>query len=1241
MKDVVLGRLYCKEISPKGQHLLDMQLKSYRDFLQEDVPPEARDRIGLEEAFQDIFPVVSANGKMELEYVSYVVGKPNATEENARKFDLTYSVPIKVKFRLKKYKNSDSPPTIFEKEINFCNIPYMTKSGGFIINGNDRVIINQMHRSPGVIFEEGEEHEVTKYGNQIFHARIIPYRGAWVEFEFDYDNALIVIIDRRKKFPATVLLRALGLETNEQIIEKFYALEKVNINELFERIKVFPVYLGKAMRISNEKVINAGTKLDENILKTAGSLGIDKLTVIKEESLKKNYAIVETLQKDNVQNQKQAILEFFRKLRIQEFTSESTAKEFFETLLFKTTRRYDLTIVGRYKINKRLGPVFQKYGLAIPPEKRRTLCYEDILATIYNVIELNHKVSTKVDDIDHLGNRRVRSVGELLQNQIKIGLTGMARVIKERMNMKQDTTNPQELINTAPVITAINKFFATSQLSQFLDQTSPLSELTHKRRISAIGPGGLNRKRAGFEVRDVHNSHYGKVCPIETPEGQNIGLLVSPGIYARVNRYGLLEAPYRRVENGYLTDHVDFLTADEEEKYVIAPATISVDENGKIKKQFIMARRGGDFAFVDSSEIEYVDLASNEILGPSASLIPFIEHDDANRALMGANMQRQAVPLLTTEAPVVSTGMEDVVARDSFSYIKALEDGEVVSVQADKIVIKNKEGKYDVYRIPKFLRTNQNTCLNYTVNVSVGQKVKKGMPLTTGSATDNGKLALGKNILVAFLSWEGYNYEDAVVISERLVKDDVFTSIHITRHETEVHIGSQGEMAEEITRDIPGVSPSQIANLDANGIIVEGTYVGPGDILVGKVAPEAETYVPHEVLLRSIFGEKGRKFKDMSLTVPNGVRGIVIGVDILERRSPRTKEARRKRVNAINEKYKKLLSELRAMRNYELKKAEQKLSEKKITSPQYKELVKKINEFYEFEIESMKDEKAQAIKEARAHVELPPGVYKKVRVFIATKRKIAIGDKIAGRHGNKGVVSIVLPVEDMPFLSDGTPVDMLLSPLSVPSRMNVGQILEAILGFAAKKQGIRYICPSFRSPGFDEDGIIGELKKAGLPESGTYTLYDGRTGNPLMEKVTVGYAYIMKLIHMAEDKIHARSTGHYSMVTRQPVGGKSLMGGQRFGEMEVWAIEGYGAAHLLREFLTVKSDDIKSRQKLLEKIIGQDEIKLEKGKEKEEEKKATFLQPTTPESFQVLVRELQSMGFKVELLKKKDKKLKK
>ncbi|MFH1352196.1 MAG: DNA-directed RNA polymerase subunit beta [bacterium] len=1229
MKEVNLARVKIKEYI-STLNFLDIQTKSYKEFLQEDVSPDQRRPVGLEGAFKDIFPITSTNGRMEIEYVSYTSGRPNLTEEAARRKEVTYSAPVKVLLRLKKYKVTGGAPHIFEKEVNFCNVPYMTKNGSFIINGNDRVIVNQLHRSPGVIFEEGAPNEITQYGNQMYRARIIPYRGAWVEFEFDYNNALFVVIDRRKKFPATVMLRALGLDTNDKIIEKFYDSVEVPLNKIEVENPQNPSYLAKTIKAPDDGkiLVSAGTKINEGAIIIARDMGIKTLSVITKESREKNAAILETLEKDNAQSQKQAIVEFFKKLRIQEFTSEATAKLFFETLLFKTTKKYDLSSVGRYKINSRLADVFKEHGLNIPSMYRRTLCYEDILATIYHVIALNHKIETKSDDIDHLGNRRVRSVGELLQNQIKIGLTNMARMIRDRMNMKQEVTNPQELINTTPVITAINKFFATSQLSQFLDQTSPLAELTHKRRLSAIGPGGLNRKRAGFEVRDVHNSHYGKICPIETPEGQNIGLIVSPAVYAKVDQYGLLETPFKKVETGIVTSKVEYMTADEEEKHVIAHATVAVDEKGRITEKSVMSRKGGEFIFEDASRVEYMDVFSNQILGPSAGIIPFIEHDDANRALMGANMQRQAVPLLATEAPLVATGLEKKIARDSQSVILAGNDGEVVSVQSNRIVLQRPDGEYDVYTLPKFLRTNQNTCINFSPQVTEGQDIKKGAVLTRGCATDDGYLALGKNVLVAFLSWEGYNYEDAMIVSERLVKEDVFTSIHITKHEVEVHSGTSGERAEEITRDIPGVSPGQISNLDSDGIIVEGTYVNRGDIIVGKVVPEEETYVPHEVLLRSIFGDKGRRFKDVSLTVPPGIRGTVISVEVLERKSKLSKAQRAKTVRNLSDKFKDLLAELRAMRNSELKDADKELKLRRIKAAEHEKKANRIREIYAMEERLTKAEKEEAVKEAKSVIELPPGVYKKVKVFIATRRKIAIGDKMAGRHGNKGVVSIVLPIEDMPFLEDGTPVDMIVSPLAVPSRMNIGQILETILGFSAAIQNVRFICPSFNSPKY-EGAISENLKKANIPVSGAFTLFDGRTGEPFMEKVTAGYAYMLKLVHMAEDKIHARSTGHYSMVTRQPVGGKSLMGGQRFGEMEVWAVEGYGAANLLREFLTVKSDDVKSRQRLLETIIGDDGEKDEKISER------PFPHPSTPEAFKVLTRELQSMGFKVELLKKK------
>lgn len=1046
--------------------LVEVQRRSYEWFLRE----------GIREVFAEVSPIQDFTGNLELHFAvesgrrkaasgSVFNGDPvldfggyrferlKYTEEECRDRDYNYSAALKVKVRLVIRETGE----IKEQEVFMGDFPLMTERGTFIINGAERVVVSQLVRSPGVYFSFAPD----TAGRPLPTATVIPHRGAWLELEADNNKALFTRIDRTRKVPATVLLRAVGYESNEQIL-KLYG--------------------------------------DDPVIKA-------------------------TLDKDNSRTQEEALIEIYRRLRPGDPPTVESARTLMHTLFFEP-RRYDLGRVGRYKLNKKL-------GLHHPLEVR-TLTKEDIVEIIRYLSRLVRGETDAVDDdIDHLGNRRVRSVGELLQNQFRIGMLRMERVIRERMTI-QDTAQitPQVLINIRPVVAAIKEFFGSSQLSQFMDQTNPLAELTHKRRLSALGPGGLSRERAGFEVRDVHASHYGRMCPIETPEGPNIGLISSLATYARVNDLGFIETPYREVREGVVTRRIRYLTADEEDKYVIAQANAALDEDGQLVGPRVTARHGSEIKLVRPEEVDFMDVSPKQIVSVATALIPFLEHDDANRALMGSNMQRQAVPLLATEAPLVGTGMEYRAAVDSGAVVVCKRDGVVEAVSAEEIVVKVAGGRRDVYRLVKFQRSNQGTCINQVPVVRSGQEVKAGEVLADGPCTDQGELALGRNVLVAFMPWEGYNYEDAIVVSERLVKEDLFTSIHIEEYEVEARDTKLGP--EEITRDIPNVGEEALRDLDERGIVRIGAEVRSGDILVGKVTPKGETELTaEERLLRAIFGEKAREVRDTSLKVPHGEKGKVVGVKMFSREQGD---------------------------------------------------------------------------------ELPPGVNTLVRVYVAQKRKITVGDKMAGRHGNKGVISVILPEEDMPTLPDGTPVDIVLNPLGVPSRMNVGQVLETHLGWAAERLGIWVESPVFDGP--REEEIKQLLRQAGLPESGKTRLIDGRTGEPFDREVTVGSIYMMKLLHLVEDKIHARSTGPYSLITQQPLGGKAQFGGQRFGEMEVWALEAYGAASTLQELLTVKSDDVVGRVKTYEAIVKGENIQ----------------EPGVPESFKVLVKELQSLCLDVKVL---------
>ncbi len=1108
-------------------HLLEHQLNSFKEFLQMDVVPEKRKNVGLQEIFLEVFPMESPDKQYRLEFVSYSLSRPRYTPEECKRRSQTYAAALRVRLRLIGPSN-----TVKEQEIYLGEIPLMTDIASFIINGDERAVVSQLQRSPGVFFEE----ELHPTGKRIYYARIIPYRGYWLEFRCDINDTITAIVDRRKTFPATQILRMFGLSTNEDIYSCFSD-------------KPYP-------------------------------------------------EIVNTVKKDSTKSKEEALLDFYKRMRPTEPITLEAAKEVFRRM-FLDPKRYDLARVGRYLLNKKLN-----MNVSL---NKRVLDLDTIVEIIKNLLKVKNG-ERETDDIDHLANRRVKLIGELLQHQVRIGLLRVERTFIERCSLVSgDNFSIQHLINSRAFSTQIHDFFARSPLSQFMDQTNPLAEMTHKRRLSAMGPGGLSRERAGFEVRDVHPSHYGRICPIETPEGPNIGLLTSLTTYARINPLGFLITPYRKVENGRVLDKIEYLTPDEEENRMIAQVTDNIDEQGWIKDKEIYCRYKGKFPRVNPKEVEYMDVSPKQIVSVSASLIPFLEHDDANRALMGSNMQRQAVPLLFTEEPIVGTGMEEKVARESGAVVVAKESGYVEEVDSKHIKVGN-----FVYHLKKFQRSNADTCVNMRPLVKKGDYVRKGEIIADGAATKHGELALGKNLLVAFLPWRGYNFEDAIVISERLVKEDILTSLHVERFEIEARETRLGN--EEITRDIPNVSEEALKNLDENGIVRVGTEVMPDDILVGRVTPKTEKELsPEERLLRAIFGEKAADVKDTSLRVPPGVQGVVINVEVFQRKdrgrkSKKEKSLELKRIKEI-EKYYREEKELLEKEKIKRIAAILGKSENKIKPADYEdnEEVRNIINVYEERLQELEIEKELEINKVKKGDELPPGVLKRVVVHVVMKRKISVGDKLSGRHGNKGVIAKILPEEDMPFLEDGTPVDVVLNPLGVPSRMNVGQLLETHLGWAAQKLGMKVMVPVFE--GVKEDKIRELLQEAGLPPDGKITLYDGYTGKPFDQKVTVGVMYIMKLVHMVDDKIHARAIGPYSLITQQPLGGKAQFGGQRFGEMEVWALEAYGAAFTLQEMLTVKSDDVEGRTRIYEAIV--------RGEQK--------FKPSVPESFNVLMRELQGL----------------
>jgi len=1114
-------------------------IRSYREFLQLNIPENRRKNVGLQEVFKEVFPIESLDRKYKVDFVSYSLGRPKYTLDECKRRFFTFALPLRIRLRL------STGEDIREQEVYLGDIPVMTDSASFIINGDERVIVSQLQRSPGVYFEE----ELHPTGKHVYFARIVPYRGVWLEFRCDINDTLSGIVDRRRSFPATQILRMFGLSKDEDIFAAF--------------------------------------------------------------SNRRYPEIVNTLKKDYSKNQDEALLDFYKKMRPSEPLILEAAKEVLKRM-FMDQKRYDLARVGRYIINRKLG---QDVSLA-----KRQIDLSTIVEIVKHLVKIKNGES-KIDDIDHLSNRRVKLVGELMQHQVRVGLLRVERTILERFSFISTTKDfsIQHLINSRAFSSQIHDFFARSPLSQFMDQTNPLSEMTHKRRLSALGPGGLSRERAGFEVRDVHPSHYGRICPIETPEGPNIGLISSLTTYARINPLGFIVAPYRKVEKGKVASEVEYLSADEEEDKTIAQITANIEENGTIKDKHVYCRSKGKFPLTPISQIEYMDISPKQIISISAGLIPFLEHDDANRALMGSNMLRQAVPLLYPEEPTVSTGMEGNIACDSKAVIVAEESGKVEEIDANYIKVNN-----FVYKLRKFERSNADTALNQRPLVQKGDAIKKGQVIADGAGTKNGELGLGRNLLVSFMPWRGSNFEDAILISERLVKEDVLTSVHIERFECEARETRLGN--EEITRDIPNVSEEALKDLDDTGVIRVGAEVMPDDIIVGKVTPKTEKELsPEDRLLRAIFGEKAADVKDSSLRVPPGIYGVVLNVEVFQRKdrgrkSKKEKTEELKREKELEKYYQEEIDMVIAERNRriaEILGISEKNVEKKLDDiyDSDDDEMKSLLRFYEERVQELEAEKDLEISKVRRGDELPNGVLKRVVVFVAMKRKVSVGDKMAGRHGNKGVIAKILPEEDMPFLEDGTPVDVVLNPLGVPSRMNVGQIMETHMGWAAKKLGIRIITPVF--DGANEQQIHELLQQAGLPVDGKTTVYDGHTGRAFEQKVTVGIMNMMKLVHMVDDKIHARAIGPYSLITQQPLGGKAQFGGQRFGEMEVWALEAYGAAFTLQEMLTVKSDDVQGRARIYEAIV--------KGEQR--------LHPSTPESFNVLMRELQGLCLEVKITK--------
>ncbi len=1232
--------------------LLGIQTETFEDFLQHNVPPSKRENKGLQQVFLTNFPVLDNKENYRLDFLEYYVEKPRFTVQECLERGLTYSAPLKAKLRLST-KDQDTQEFIntVEQEVYLGNLPFMTEKGTFIINGAERVIVSQLHRSPGVAFSQ----TLHPNGTPIYTARIIPLRGSWVEFATDINYVMYVYIDRRKKFPATTLLRAIGYESDEQILKLFDLVEEVPVKKSKLENFIGRMVASDLFDMSTGEIfLTRGAIFSEEDVERVKEAEIDALKFIKSDRSPDQDLIVNTLQKDTSTSREEALYSIYRQLRTGEAPDLESAEQLIEKLFFND-KRYDLGEVGRHRMNDKL-----KLNI---PETTTVLTNEDIVAIMRYIIDLKNGIAP-IDDIDHLGNRRIRTVGEQLTQQFNVGMARMARTIKERMNMR-DTENftPQDLVNARTITSVINAFFGTNQLSQFMDQTNPLAEMTHKRRMSALGPGGLTRERAGFEVRDVHYTHYGRLCPIETPEGPNIGLISSLTIYARVNRYGFLETPYRKVVKGRVTNEVEYLSAEQEDKFIIAQANAPINEQGKFLNERVKARYKGEFPIVHPEEVHYMDVAPAQIVSAAAALIPFLEHDDANRALMGSNMQRQAVPLLKPEAPIVGTGMERKVAYDSRALLIAEDDGIVASVDANRIIVKYdinpnsfealtsfNETREVVYELTKFQGTNQETCVNQKPIVKEGQRIKKGDVLADGAATDQGELALGRNVLVAFMPWRGYNFEDAIIISERVVREDVYTSIHIEEFELQVRETKRGE--EELTREIPNVSEEAVKNLDENGIIREGAEVKEGDILIGKITPKGETDpTPEEKLLRAIFGDKAGDVKDASLRASPGLRGTVIKTRLFSRKKRDNESKKQEKValeqldhdfrKKLQQHYNKLVEKLTKITEGETTTGIRDLDGsvvlrngttiKEKTFSEMEDVTKldytadwfeskKVNNmvktlfknYFDIKVDIEEEYKKEKVK-IQSGDELPPGIVQLAKVYVAKKRKLSVGDKMAGRHGNKGVVAKIVPVEDMPFLPDGTPVDIILNPLGVPSRMNLGQLYETVLGWVGKKMGVKFATPIF--DGAKLEDVEQWLQKAGIDPGSKTDLYDGRSGEKFHQKVTCGYIYMLKLSHLVDDKIHARSIGPYSLITQQPLGGKAQFGGQRFGEMEVWALEGYGASHILQEILTVKSDDVAGRAKAYEALV----------------KGENLPEPNIPEAFNVMIKELQGLGLDIKI----------
>jgi DNA-directed RNA polymerase subunit beta len=1265
---------------------LDVQLKSFVDFFQLDTPAEKKEGEGLYKVFMENFPITDSRENFVLEFVDYTVDPPKYSIQECIDRGLTYSVPLKAKLRLLCNDEENEDFETIEQEVFLGNIPYMTEKGSFVINGAERVIVSQLHRSPGVFFAQSKHTN----GTLLYSARIIPFKGSWIEFATDVNNVMYAYIDRKKKFPITTLLRSIGYGSDKEILDLFGLSEEIDATEKALKKVVGRRLAARVLRTwtedfvdedtgevvsidRNEVVLERDSMINDEDIETIIESGSKSIIIHRKDVNIAEYSIIyNTLQKDNSNSEKEAVEQIYRQLRNTEAPDEQTARDIITSLFF-SDKRYDLGEVGRYRINKKLN-IDKDWD-------RRVLTTEDIILIVKYLIGLINSKAV-VDDIDHLSNRRVRTVGEQLYSQFGVGLARMARTIRERMNVRDNEDfKPVDLINARTLSSVINSFFGTNQLSQFMDQTNPLAEVTHKRRMSALGPGGLSRERAGFEVRDVHYTHYGRLCTIETPEGPNIGLISSLCVHAKVNQMGFIETPYRTVDEGTvdMSGNVKYLTAEEEDSHNIAQANAPLRDSGEFINEKIKARFEGDFPLCGGEEISYMDVAPNQIVSVAASMIPFLEHDDANRALMGSNMQRQAVPLMRPQAPIVGTGLEERVALDSRALVRAEGDGEVQYVDANKIVVKyNLSAEEEVvsfdeslvtYDLIKFRRTNQDTCINLRPIVFKGDKVKKGQPLCQGFATEDGELALGINMKVAFMPWQGYNFEDAIVISERVVREDIFTSIHIDEFELEVRDTKRGE--EELTSEIPNVSEEAVKNLDENGIIRIGAEVKEGDILIGKITPKGESDpTPEEKLLRAIFGDKAGDVKDASLKASPSLKGVVIDTKLFSRpkKDKDTRARAKKEVELLKSKYAQELTEARAKM---LEKMVKLLDGKTCQGIKHKfgeEIMSKGVKFNKKNIEAnlfppknkYRDESNYNVPEEANLIsdllienwvtddqtnellfnlvknyigyrnqisglfkrerftlevgdELPAGIVQLAKVYIAKKRKLKVGDKMAGRHGNKGVVAKIVREEDMPFLEDGTPVDIVLNPLGVPSRMNIGQIYETVLGWAGLKLGKKYATPIF--DGATEEEVQEELKKANLPDFGRTYLYDGLTGDRFDQPVTVGVIYMLKLGHLVDDKMHARSIGPYSLITQQPLGGKAQFGGQRFGEMEVWALEAFGAAHVLQEILTIKSDDVIGRAKAYEAIV----------------KGENMNKPNIPESFNVLIHELRGLALEITL----------